>query len=468
MTDHVMTIGGAPVRGETVFDVLDPATGEVFARAPECTRERLDDAVRAATDAWPAWRADGAARRGYLAAAADTLSDAAGRLAPLLTREQGKPLREAGMEVDRAVARFRYFADMEITPDVLEDSDTWRVEVHRRPIGPVAALAPWNLPVQLAAAKVVPALAAGNTVVLKPSPHTPLATLELGRLLSDVLPPGVLNVISGREPLGRWLVSHPGIRKVNFTGSTATGRSVATAAAPDLKRLLLELGGNDPAIVLDDADVERVVEGAFWPVFANCGQMCLAIKRLYAPERLYEDLVDAFAARAGRLVVGAGADPATQMGPLNNRSQLDRVHGLVDDALRAGARVATAAGRAEEPGYFHAPTVLADLSDGVRVVDEEQFGPVLPIVRYRDVEDALARANASPYGLAGSVWGADVDRAASVAARLECGTAWVNAHLRMTFTEPFAGSKHSGLGVSGGEWGILGHTEPFVVHRPRA
>ncbi|MDI5971217.1 aldehyde dehydrogenase family protein [Streptomyces sp. SL13] len=462
-----MTMAGSPVRTEALFDVLDPATGEVCGRAPDCTGEQLDAAVAAAAGAWPAWRSDAAYRRRCLAEAAVVLRGAAGELAALLTMEQGKPLRESATEVARAAARFEYFAGLEYGPQVVEDGDEWRVEVHRRPFGPVAALVPWNLPLQLAAAKAVPALATGNTVVLKPSPHTPLATLELGRLLAGVFPPGVLNVVSGRADLGRLLVRHPGIRKVNFTGSTATGQSVAAAAAPDLKRLTLELGGNDAAIVLDDADVERVAEGVFAPAFANCGQLCLAIKRVYVPDALHDDLVAALAARAGQLTVGNGADPATGMGPVNNRAQFERVTGLVADALAHGARAAAGGHALDGPGTFHAPTVLDGLTDGVRVVDEEQFGPVLPVIRYRDTEDALARANNSPYGLAGSVWGTDLDRAASIAERMECGTAWVNAHIRMTFTEPFAGSKWSGLGVSGGEWSLHSHTEPFVVHRPK-
>jgi acyl-CoA reductase-like NAD-dependent aldehyde dehydrogenase len=466
MADYTMTIGGAQVPAARTFEVIDPATGEPFAAAPDCPQETLDGAVRVAAEAFEAWRADGAARRRCLAAAADAVDGAAGELARLLTREQGKPLRESTMELTRAAARFRYFAELVVEPEVLEDSDEWRVEVHRRPIGPVAAITPWNLPIQLAAAKAVPALAAGNTVVLKPSPYTPLATLELGRVLAGVFPPGVLNVVSGRDPLGERLVAHPGIRTVNFTGSVATGRSVATAAGRDLKRLTLELGGNDPAIVLDDADVERVADGIFWPAFLNCGQLCMAVKRVYAPDALHDDLVAALAVRAERLVVGAGLDPDTQLGPLNNRAQYDRVRGLVADALDRGGRAATGGHALDRPGYFHAPTVLADVTDGMPVVDEEQFGPALPVVRYRDVDDAVARANATTYGLTGSVWGTDLDRAAAVAHRLECGTAWVNQHIRMSFTEPFAGTKFSGLGTTGGVWGIYGHTEPFVVHVP--
>jgi acyl-CoA reductase-like NAD-dependent aldehyde dehydrogenase len=338
--------------------------------------------------------------------------------------------------------------------------------VHWRPVGPVAAIAPWNFPLQLGAAKAAPALAAGCTVVLKPSPHTPLATLAMGRVLAGVLPPGVLNVVAGADPLGERLAAHPGIRKINFTGSVATGKHVAATAAPDLKRLTLELGGNDAAIVLGDADVDAVADGLFWSAFANCGQICMAVKRVYAPTDLYDDLVDALAERAAKAAVGDGMDPATQIGPIANRPQYERVRGLVAEALAGRAHAAAGGAPLDRPGFFFAPTVLAGAEAGMRIVDEEQFGPALPVVRYRDDHEAVALANATPYGLCGSVWGADTGRAAAVAARLDCGTAWVNGHMRMTLDEPFGGTGHSGLGVSGGPWGVRAHCEPFVLHVP--
>ncbi|MEU9025578.1 aldehyde dehydrogenase family protein [Actinomadura sp. NPDC048394] len=461
-----MLVGGALTASPRTFGVVDPATGEEFDRAPDCDDTTLDAAVRAANDAWPVWRADAGARRACLAAAAAALREAAGELAPILTAEQGKPLRDAENEVARAAARFQHLADLEIAPDVMPGTGGERVEVHWRPVGPVAAIAPWNFPLQLGAAKVAPALAAGCTVVLKPSPHTPLATLAMGRVLAGIFPPGVLNVVAGADPLGERLAAHPGIRKINFTGSAATGRHVAATAAPDLKRLTLELGGNDAAIVLDDADVDAVAEGLFWSAFANCGQICMAVKRVYAPAALHDDLVGALAERAAKAVVGDGMDPATQIGPIANRPQYERVRGLVAEALAGGARAAVGGAPLDRPGFFFAPTVLAGAEAGMRIVDEEQFGPALPVVRYRDVDEAVALANATPYGLCGSVWGADTGRAAAVAARLDCGTAWVNGHMRMSLDEPFGGTKHSGLGVSGGPWGVRAHCEPFVLHVP--
>jgi acyl-CoA reductase-like NAD-dependent aldehyde dehydrogenase len=454
MSEYAMVIGG-------------PATGQVFAQAPDCTRAQLDAAVAAAADAFPQWRADAAGRRSALAAAAAALRAAVDELAPLLTREQGKPLREARGEIERAAQRFGWFAELRLGAELVEENGEFRTDVRRRPLGPVAAITPWNFPVQLGAAKVAPALAAGNPVVLKPSPYTPLTSLEFGRVLAEVLPPGVFNVVSGRDPLGEWLVTHPGIRAINFTGSVPTGRRVAVAAAADLKPVTLELGGNDPAIVLPDADIDAIADNLFWSAFANCGQICMAVKRVYVPAQRHDELVDALVARAEAVTVGDGSDPDSQLGPINNAPQLARVAELVADAVGAGATVATGGRSLDRDGYFYAPTVLTELGNGTRIVDEEQFGPALPIVRYTDVAEAVRWANGTEYGLCGSVWGADPEAATAVAAQLDCGTAWVNQHLVMSLGDPFAGTKSSGLGTSGGMWGIYGHTEPFVVHHPK-
>ncbi|OXM54667.1 aldehyde dehydrogenase [Amycolatopsis thailandensis] len=438
--------------------VENPANGQRITTVPDAGPADVDKAVRAAVGAWPAWRVTD--RHAALMSCAAVVEEAAPVLAPVLTEEQGKPLREAEAEFTRAAARFRYFAGLRIEPRVVGQA-----EVHRRPLGPVAAITPWNFPVQLAVAKLAPAFAAGNTVVLKPSPHTPLTTLHLGRMLAEVLPPGVLTVLTGQDPLGEHLVTHPGIRKINFTGSVATGKHVAAAAAADLKRLTLELGGNDPAIILPCADTALLAEKLFWSAFANCGQICMAIKRVYAVGSAYDGVVEALAALATEVVVGDGRTPGTRIGPVNNRPQYDRVIGLTEEARSDGARLVTG-GRLDGPGYFFAPAILAEAHDGMRVVTEEQFGPVLPIVRCSTVDEAVGLANATKFGLCGSVWGTDEERAADVAMRLEGGTVWVNEHLAMSLDEPFAGSKWSGLGVSGGVWGIEGNTEPFVVHRP--
>ncbi|MFQ6142028.1 aldehyde dehydrogenase family protein [Streptomyces seoulensis] len=457
----------APVARRGHFAVVDPATGEAFDEAPDRRPDELDAVVGRAHAAWRGWRSDPAARTAALRAAADAVEAAGGDLAPLLTREQGKPLAESHAEVARTAARLRYFAELEPGSQPIADGRPVRGEIRWRPIGPVAAIVPWNFPLQLASAKFAPALAAGNTVVLKPSPHTPLATRLLGSVVAAALPEDVLTVVTGREPLGARLAAHPGIRHVTFTGSVPTGRAVAERAAASLARITLELGGNDAAILLDDVDVEAVADRLFWAAFRNCGQVCMAVKRVYVPARLHPAVVEALAERARSAVVGPGLKPGTRIGPVNNAEQLARVRRYTDRALADGARAAVGGHRLDGPGYFFAPTILTDVPADSPVVTEEQFGPVLPVLPYGSVDEAVEAANGTGFGLGGSVWGTDLDRAEAVADRLECGTAWLNHHAELSLAQPFAGVKDSGVGVAGGPWGLYGNLQPFVVHRPR-
>ncbi|MFG2679711.1 aldehyde dehydrogenase family protein [Streptomyces sp. NPDC048392] len=447
------------------FAVVDPATGEAFDEAPDQQPAELDTVVERAHAAWRGWRADPAARSAALLAAADAVEAAEAGLAPLLTREQGKPLAESSSEVARTVARLRYFAELDQGPQPIRDGRPVRSEIRWRSLGPVAAIVPWNFPLQLASAKIAPALAAGNTVVLKPSPYTPLATRLLGAVIADVLPDDVLTVVTGHEPLGARLAAHPGIRHVTFTGSIPTGRAVARSAAASLARVTLELGGNDAAILLEDVDVERIADRLFWAAFRNCGQVCMAVKRVYAPARLCSRVVEALAHRAKTAVVGAGLDPGTQLGPLNNAAQLARIERCTARALADGARAAAGGHRPDSPGYFFSPTILADVPPVSPVVTEEQFGPVLPVLPYDSVDEAVDAANGTGFGLGGSVWAADLERAEAVADRLECGTVWINHHAELSLAQPFAGIKESGVGVAGGPWGLSGNLRPFVVHR---
>jgi acyl-CoA reductase-like NAD-dependent aldehyde dehydrogenase len=468
MSDFVMTIAGEPVPTEGTFGVRNPATGEVFAQAPDCSREQLNAAFDAAHKAARDWKHDEAVRRAALLKAADVLMASAADLAPVLTSEQGKPLGDATMESFASAMWCQYFANLETPAQIIADNDDVFVEVARRPLGVVAAITPWNFPLLLSFWKIAPALLAGNTMVLKPSPFTPLTTLKVGELLRDVFPPGVLNVVSGGDELGAWMTSHPVPRKISFTGSIETGKKVAASAAPDLKRVTLELGGNDPAIVLDDADPAIVAKAIFAGAFMNNGQVCSAVKRVYVPEALYDDVVEGLAAQARSIKVGDGTEPDSKLGPINNEPQYERVKELVADALANGAQAVTGGHAMDRPGYFFEPTILAGLSDGTRIVDEEQFGPALPVISYRDLGDAIDRANATHFGLSGSVWSADPDRAASVAAELECGTAWVNTHLALSPDQPFGGFKWSGVGVENGPWGLAEFTEFQVVHRSKA
>lgn len=467
MPQYTMTIGGASVSGDASFGVVDPALGTVHAEAPDCGPGQLDAAFEAAALAYRSWRKNENARRKALHAAGDLLMSKADELAPVLTREQGKPLKDAAFEIIGSGYWLKHFADMAIPYEVIRDDDAAFVEVIRRPMGVVAAITPWNFPLMLACWKVAPALLAGNTMVLKPSPYTPLTTLAFGAMMREVLPPGVLNVVSGQDPLGARMTAHPVPRKITFTGSVATGKRVAEAAASDLKRVTLELGGNDPAIVLDDADPARVAPKIFDFAFQNNGQLCSAIKRVYAPARLYDDVVEALAAVAREVKVGNGLHEGVQYGPVNNKPQFDRVTELVDDAVGRGARAVAGGKRVEGPGYFYEPTVLAGAEDGFRIVDEEQFGPALPVIPYTSLDDVVERANGSHFGLCGSVWGTDVERASQVAGDLECGTAWVNTHFAVHPDQPFGGHKWSGVGSENGRLGLEGFTEVQVRHRAK-
>ena len=467
MNDVTMTIDGVAVATEATFEVIDPATGTVNASAPDCTASQLDAAMDAAAKAYHEWRRDESRRRDRLRAGADALMAAADDIAPILTAEQGKPLGESSMEVFGTAVWMQYYADLEIPRETIQDDDAAHVEVIQRPLGVVAAITPWNFPLVLAAWKIAPALLAGNTMVLKPSPITPRSTLKLGEVLREVLPPGVLNVVSGLDPLGAAMTRHPAPRKISFTGSVATGKKVAAAAADDLKRTTLELGGNDPAIVLDDVDDGSIVEKLFWGAFQNNGQVCSAVKRVYVPATLHDEIVEGLAERARSVKVAPGTEADAQLGPINNRPQFDRVCELVEDAVADGAAVAAGGGPLDGDGYFYAPTILANLSDGARIVDEEQFGPALPVISYRDVDEVVSRANATHFGLSGSVWSGDAERATGIAERLECGTAWVNTHLALAPHQPFGGAKWSGIGVENGTWGLLGFSEPQVIHRAK-
>jgi len=346
MSDFTMTMDGQSVRGDSTASVINPATGKVFAEVPSCSREQLGQAMAAAARAYPAWSRDDAGRKQALLAASQAIKAKVAEIAPVLTQEQGKPLARATEELVGAAVWFKYTAGLDLPVEVVQDDDTRRVEVRRRPVGVVAAITPWNFPILAAVTKLAPALRAGNTVVLKPSPYTPAATLALGAALRDVLPPGVFNVVSGGDELGAWMTSHSTPRKISFTGSIATGKRVMAAAAPDLKRVTLELGGNDPAIVLADVDPKAAAKKLFWGAFANSGQVCVAIKRLYVHESVYQPLVDELATIAKSVKVGDGLSEGVELGPINNAPQFrarDDARGGREEAwceIRRGRRAA--------------------------------------------------------------------------------------------------------------------------------
>jgi acyl-CoA reductase-like NAD-dependent aldehyde dehydrogenase len=464
MSQFTMTINGAAVGSDQQLSVLDPATGRPFAECPDCSEAQLDQAVRAAKAALPAWQGDVEARRAALLKCADAIEARAQAIAPVLTQEQGKPLGKALEELYGAALWFRSTAALPLEDQLLREDENFRVELRRRPLGVVAGITPWNFPVLLAVWKIAPALLAGNTFILKPSPYTPLSSLALGEALREALPPGVFNVVSGGDQLGRWLTAHPEVRKISFTGSVATGKHIAAAAAPDLKRVTLELGGNDPAIVLADNNPEKIAEKLFWSAFANSGQVCVAVKRLYVEEPIFPAVVEALGAIAERVKVGPGSAADSELGPLNNRAQFDRVSELVEDARSHGAKVVAGGKPLANEGYFYAPTILTDVAEGVRLVDEEQFGPALPVMSFKSVDEVLGRANGTHFGLGGSIWTEDLDRGAALARDLDCGTAWVNQHMNLAPDVPFGGVKWSGIGYENGPWGLAAFTEYQVIN----
>ena len=463
-TDFSLLIDGKLEQSDQQLDVINPALGEVFARCPVANRSHLDRAVKAARAAFGAWRGTSFAERAALVKkSSEVLRANQSMLAELLTREQGKPLAQSAAEIDRGTAQSDGMVGIEIPTEVLVDDKQSHIELRYRPLGVVAIITPWNAPISLALGPLVSALYTGNTVVLKPSPYTPLTTLKVAELLKDVFPPGVLNVLAGSDELGAWMTEHPGIDKISFTGSVATGKKVLASAAATMKRVTLELGGNDPAIILDDVDPKAIAKKVFFASFVNSGQVCMAIKRIYAHESIYDELCAALVAEAKKTKIGNGLEPGTDLGPLQNKMQYDKVVGLINDTKKTGATFLTGGEIPQGPGYFLPPTLVTDIDESSRLVQEEQFGPIVPIMKFRDVEDAIRRANDTRYGLSGSVWAKDTKRGAEIAARLEVGTAWVNQHRATSAFVPFGGAKESGLGRAYSSLGLKSYMEPEVI-----
>ncbi|WP_244467972.1 aldehyde dehydrogenase family protein [Nitratireductor soli] len=454
-------IAGRGVSARESLPVRNPANGTLVGQMPLGTVEDLDAAVAAARAAFPAWAATGdAERKAACNRIADLLEAGIAELAPLLTAEQGKPLGGLGSqwEIGGAAAWTRHTAGLDLPMTVLQDSNEGRVQVHRKPIGVVGSITPWNFPVLIAAWHIIPAVRAGNCVVIKPSPNTPLSSIRFVELINQVLPAGVVNIVCGGNEIGAAMSAHQGIDKMVFTGSTGTGRKIMASAAETVKRLTLELGGNDAAIVLPDVDPQAIAEGLFWGAFINNGQTCACIKRLYVHDSIYDAVCEALAALAAAMPMGDGRQEGVALGPVQNEMQFERVKSLVEEAKAQGARALTGGAPAGGAGYFYPPTIVADAEHGMRLVDEEQFGPALPVIRYTDIDDVIARANDNPNGLGGSIWSQDTARARELALRLECGTAWINKHGMIQPNAPFGGIKQSGIGVQFAEAGLLENT----------
>lgn len=452
-----LSVGGELRSAEKTFDVYNPATGAVLARAPDGSRQDLEDAIRAAKTAFKGWSRLSPDERGaHITRFAEAIEARKDELATLLTLEQGKPRHTMAIgEVEASIFWVKEMAKARLPSEVIEDTAEHTVEIQRTPLGVVGAITPWNFPVLLGLWKIAPCLVTGNTMVMKPSPYTPLCTLWFGAIAQDIFPPGVLNVVSGGNDLGQWMTDHPDIAKISFTGSTATGKRVMASASSNLKRVTLELGGNDATIVMAGADVDSIVPKMFWAAFGNSGQWCIAVKRLYVHSSIHREFVDKFVAYARTKVMGDGMDPATDLGPVQNRMQFGKLKSLLDDIRERGYRVPIG-GTIDEsrPGNFVPVTVVDDPPEDSRIVQEEPFGPVLPIISFDDVDDVVERANDTPFGLAGSVWGPDRDAAIAVANRLDTGTVWVNEiHIHGVMI-PFGGHKQSGMGVENGVEGL--------------
>lgn len=447
--------------------VLDPATGAPVGAVRNRTVEELNDAVAAARAAQPAWDARGhEERRALLNAAADAIEENAEALAELLSREQGKPLNgpNARFEVGGSVAWLRAATAYDVEPEVVvDDGETYAVK-HYRPLGVVGAIGPWNWPMMISIWQIAPSLRMGNTVVLKPSENTPLSVLALGHVLNQVLPADVLHIVPGGRDVGESLAGHPEIDKIMFTGSTPTGKAIIRSSADTVKRLTLELGGNDPGIVLEDADPQAIAQDLFWGAFINTGQTCAALKRLYVPESIYDQVCQALSEVAGAMPMGVGLDENNVLGPLQNKAQYEIVSGLVQDAVSSGARVLLGANPdTEAAGYFYPTTLIADIDPQNPLVVEEQFGPALPIVKVKDVQEAIELANSLPVGLGASVWSSDKAKATEVAAQIKAGTVWVNSHGTIDPRVPFGGAKQSGYGLEFGLDGLKALAQPQII-----
>jgi acyl-CoA reductase-like NAD-dependent aldehyde dehydrogenase len=461
------------VNSGVALRVVNPATGQAFAEVAGGTEADVDAAVRAARRAFAEWSALAVSKRGeILGRAAQHLNRHLGELVPLLTREQGKTLRDARIELSKAVDTLMHYVGLSKT---LRGAHTPNLDpgvegiVLRLPLGVVGAIVPWNFPTTLLSNKLAPALVAGNTVVAKPAGTTPLTTLRFAELLAEGgLPPGVFNVITGSGSLtGSALVTHPQVRKIAFTGSTPVGEQIMALAARGTKRVTLELGGSDPMIICDDADLSAAASAASMGRFYNCGQACLAIKRVYVFESVADEVIDRITDKAKRLKVARGDAEGSQMGPLHTAGQRDEVAGQVQRTIAMGGILTAGGSPPQDPdlaeGFFYLPTVVVDPPHDAPMATEEVFGPALPIWRVTDLDEAIERANASQFGLGSSVWTRDLHRARQAAHRIEAGYTWINSRTKVYDELPFGGWKSSGYGKEHGEEAFDYYTETKSV-----
>ncbi len=465
VTQYKNLINGELIENGEWLDVVNPANEEVIGQVPACGAAELDQAVSAARAAFKSWKKTPIEeRRTAIMAISGAIKENADELFRLLTSEQGKPHQQAKGEIYGAAAISAAQSTLELEDEINEDSDERLSRTRRVPVGVVGGIVPWNFPVMMAIQKIVPAMLAGCTIVLKTSPFTPLATLRIAELIADKVPAGVVNIITGDDALGPMITQHADIDKITFTGSTATGKKIMEGASADLKRITLELGGNDASIVMPDADPKKVAEQLFWSSFQNAGQVCIAAKRIYIHEDIYDELSAAIAEYASQVTVGDGAQQGTGVGPIQNKKQFDRVVELIEDAKDKGYNFLV--GGETDPsgsGYYVPITILDNPPEDARIVAEEQFGPVMPLMKFSTEEEAIERANNSEYGLAGAVWTADTEKGVEIAEQLETGTVWINEFMHLSPFAPFGGHKQSGFGAEYGKEGLKEFTYPQVI-----
>ena len=460
-TNYVMTINGEAVVTKNTQPVYNPATRAVFAEVPDASKELLDDTVRAARQALGPWRNTPVSQRQTaMEDFADLLEAHSEELMTLLTREQGKPRAGAEFEVLGSVAWIRAIATQSLPDELVEETDERRVITRFTPVGVVGAIVPWNFPILLSIWKIAPALMAGCTLVLKPSPYTPLCDLKMVELAQQAFPPGVLSAVSGGDDLGKWITSHPGINKVAFTGSTETGRHVMRSAADTIKRVTLELGGNDPAIVLPDVDAKAIAPELFWAAFQNNAQFCNVSKRLYIHEDIYDEVRDALVEFIEKNIkVGDGTLEDTDLGPIQNSMQYGKVKDYFADCHANGYKFALG-GKIDEKakGWFVPVSLVDNPPENSRIVQEEPFGPILPLLKWSDEDDVIARANDTIYGLGATVWGKDLNAVERIGSQLEAGTVWLNEVHQYSPFQAFGGHKQSGLGCENSLHGLMEYT----------
>lgn len=447
--------------------VINPATEKTFATVPKGRKKDINAAVAAAKKAFPAWAATSQKKRQEVVSKiADVISDNAEMLARLMVKEQGKPMPEALGEMAWTEGYLRHYATLSVKGRVIQNDDDFKIEMRRKPLGVVAGICPWNFPVLVPFWKIGPALVAGNTIVLKPSPTTPVTIMKVLELCNKFIPPGVVNVVPDENDLGKVLTRHKDVAKVSFTGSSETGKRIMSSAAGTIKRVTLELGGNDPAIVMPDVNVKETAAKIFGGAFMNAGQVCLAIKRVYAHEKIYDEFCDELAKLAKDTVVCDGLRQGSAMGPLQNKAQYEKVKRLIKSARKDGKILSGGVVKGKK-GYFIKPVIVRDVKDGDDIVDKEQFGPVLPVVKYSNIAKAGKSANNSDYGLGASVWSGDVRAATRVASKIESGTVWVNQVTNIGPHIPMAGFKASGLGVEQSAEGLEEYTQIQVLNVAR-